>query len=137
VIAVDPGLTTVTYTAKPGTHVVVGAPASAAGAADVVASASAGACAVTVTPHSGGGSGIDAQPLAITVDASCAVTADPPRAPAVADAGGSAGSDDDPPGAASAGGGCGCASTGATPLADGIVPALLVLVVAGFRRRST
>jgi hypothetical protein len=92
VVAVDPGLTTVTYTAAPGTHVVVGAPAGSAGRADVSAAASAGGCDVTVAARDGDG-GLDARPVVIDVAADCAVTEDPARPGFAAPTG-----DDPPPG---------------------------------------
>jgi hypothetical protein len=61
IVVVDPGLTTVTYTAAPGIHVVVGAPAGGSGRAEVTATASGGGCAVTLAArrrlHPGRGSG--------------------------------------------------------------------------------
>jgi hypothetical protein len=127
VVAVDPGLSTVTYTAAPGTHVVVGAPQSATGRSDVTATANGGGCDVTVTPHSGDG-GLDAKPLVIKVDASCNATEDPSQNGFTPPSG------NDPPPGSSVGdlrGGC-CQGGRAS---DSLAPMLLVALAMFARRR--
>ena len=79
IITVDAGVTSVTYTAGIGGHIVVGAPVGSTGHSDVTATPSGSGCAVTVTAHDGDG-GFDGKPLAIAVDAACTVTEDPSSA---------------------------------------------------------
>ncbi|HTJ47642.1 MAG TPA: hypothetical protein VL463_36350 [Kofleriaceae bacterium] len=126
VVAVDPNLTTVTYTAAPGTHVVVGAPAGSSGRSDVSATQNGGGCDVTVTPHSGDG-GYDASPLVLKLDGGCAVSEDPSQDGFTPPNG------MDPPPGSSTGdlsGGC-CQSNRAS---DSIAPLLFVVVVLSSRR---
>ena len=63
------------YTAPPGTHVVLDAP-EVAGMATVTAVRSGSACTVTVTP----GGSTPARPAIVTLDAACAVVVDPSSA---------------------------------------------------------
>ena len=133
IVSVVPGMTTVTYTAKPGTHVVVGAPMGASGHADVSATSASGACNVTVTPDSGSG-GYDAQPLSLVLDSDCHPTADPQLAAATPDSGGSNGSNDPPPGGAetASSAGCGCETTHTK---DVLAPVFLGIIFMRRRRR--
>ncbi len=128
VIAVDPGRATITYTARPGRHVVVGAPASATGRAEVTAvAASGGACAVTVSPHSGT-DGLDARPAIFAVANDCAIVEDDTM-------GGFVPPDPtDPPPGSSVGGdltGCGCGAQGSSSAA----PVAFLVGLALIRRR--
>jgi len=133
VVAVDPGLSSVTYTAAPGGHVVVGAPQSATGRADVTAAPSAAGCDMTITPHSGDG-GFDARPLVIAVDADCTVTEDPPS-----DGFTSPGGTDTPPGGGGNNGNndltSGCQAVAGAPSALALSLILLALGLAARRRR--
>jgi MYXO-CTERM domain-containing protein len=97
-VAIDPGKTSVTYTAKPGVHVVVGAPAGDQGRADVSGTPSGGGCAITVAAHGGTG-GFDAKPVIATVGSDCSVTEDASLDPTM-------------PGGGSGGGGGGAGSGG-------------------------
>ncbi|MCE9574519.1 MAG: hypothetical protein K8W52_15330 [Deltaproteobacteria bacterium] len=128
VIAVDAGRTTITYTARPGRHVVVGAPASATGRADVTAvAASGGACTVTVAPHSGTG-GLDARPAIFAVANDCGIVEDDTQ-------GGFVPPDpNDPPPGSSVGGdltGCGCGAQGSSSA----LPVAVIVGLALIRRR--
>src|SRR5262249_13697397 len=118
VIAVDAGSSSVTYTAAPGTHIVVGAPAGSTGRADVSAKQNNSACDVTITAHSGDG-GYDAKPVVLKLDASCGATEDPTQQGFQPPMG------NDPPPGSSVGdlsGGC-CQSGRAT---DPLAPMLLI-----------
>jgi uncharacterized protein (TIGR03382 family) len=128
VVAVDAGASTVPYTAAPGTHVVVGAPAGASGRADVTAAANGAKCDVTITPHDGSG-GVDAHPVVVTLDASCAVTEDPGTTGFAPPNG------TDPPPGTSIGSGLtgGCCQAGRP--ADAVAPMLLVGLAMLLRRR--
>jgi hypothetical protein len=128
VISVAAGATTVTYTAAPGTHVVVGAPAGASGNADVSATANGAACDVTVTPHDGSG-GVNAHPVVVKIDAGCGVQEDPGMTGFAPIAG------NDPPPGSSIGNGLtsGCCQAGRP--ADAVAPLLLVGLAMIVRRR--
>jgi uncharacterized protein (TIGR03382 family) len=112
VIAVDSGRTTVTYTAAPGRHVVVGAPAGPTGRADVTATAASGGCAVTVAARATAG-GLDARPAIFTVAADCGITEDPTMGSFTPPGG-----TDPPPGTPGTGSndltGCGCGAGGSS-----------------------
>jgi hypothetical protein len=128
IVVVDPGLTTVTYTAAPGIHVVVGAPAGGSGRAEVTATASGGGCAVTIAARASDG-GFDARPVVMKVAADCTLVEDP------AQQGFSPPSATDPPAGTSMGGGCCQAGRGGS---DAVVPlAMIGLMLAGRRRRRT
>ena len=127
VVAVDAGASSVTYTAAPGTHVVVGAPAGSSGNADVTATANGAACDVTITPHDGAG-GVSAQPVVVMIDAGCGVTEDQGTAPFAPPEG-----TDPPPGSSIGDGGGGCCQAGRP--GDAVAPMLLIGVAALLRRR--
>jgi hypothetical protein len=105
VVSIDAGKTSVTYTAKAGTHVVVGAPAGDKGRADVTATGSGGSCTVTVAAHAGATGGFDAKPVVVSVDANCQVSEDGTSATTDPETGGGTGG-------GSGGGGTGGDGTG-------------------------
>ncbi len=130
VIAVDAGASTVTYTAAPGTHVVVGAPAGSTGRADVSAKANGSACDVTITPHAGDG-GFDAKPVVVKLDASCGATEDPTQQGFQPPSG-----NDPPPGSSVGDSGQGCCQSGraSDPIAPIAIVGLAMLI--GRTRRT-
>jgi hypothetical protein len=132
VISVDAGASTVAYTAAPGTHVVVGAPAGSTGRADVTSKANGAACDVTIAPHDGDG-GFDARPVIVLIAADCSATEDPTKPGFMAPAG------TDPPPGSSVGdvtGGC-CQSGRATdPLAPMMLVAFAMIARARRSRRA-
>jgi hypothetical protein len=65
-----------TYRAAPGHHIVLDAPGSRAGRAQVSATADGAQCVVTITPAAGGVPAMDARPLAIVLSDTCAVKED-------------------------------------------------------------
>ncbi|HTJ47641.1 MAG TPA: MYXO-CTERM sorting domain-containing protein [Kofleriaceae bacterium] len=149
IVSIDPGKTSVTYSAKPGTHVVLGAPAGDKGRADVTGAKSAAGCDVTVTAHSGDG-GVDAKPIVIDLGADCGATEDTGQDPGGVGTGGSgsgggggsgSGSGSGSDGGDSGGGDSttgvtgGCSSTGGGPI-GGIAP-LAGLALVRRRRRAT
>jgi MYXO-CTERM domain-containing protein len=144
VVSIDAGASSVTYTAKAGTHVVVGAPAGADGRADVIASGSGGACTVTVSAHSGATGGFDARPVVVSVDSNCVVSEDVSRAttdptngnPTGGGTGGGTGSGSGSDGGSGADGGgtvtAGCSSTAP---GSGSLPLPLAMFGLALRRR--
>lgn len=111
---------------KPTTHVVLDAPEQD-GKATVSAKVDGDTCAVTVTA----GGPFAAQPLIVTVDATCAVAADVEEASAASDAGKPA-AIPKPVHRRSGGGCCGAQHAPGSPVAMSLV----VLVLLGRRRRT-
>jgi len=102
------------YRATPGHHVVLDAPGSRTGRANVTATIDGAQCVVTVTPAASGG--FEARPLAIALSETCAVKEDPSQVRPVAasiDGAGIAQSAAAVGGAAGAGGGGASAAAGA------------------------
>lgn len=98
-----------TYRAAPGHHVVLDAPGSRTGRANVTATQDGALCVVTVTPAASGG--VDARPLVLTLSDTCVVKDDPTQfRPALASLDGASSfqasaraSDDSKPGPSGAG----------------------------------
>lgn len=111
------------YTAPPGTHVILDGPASTA----ITARPAAGGCAVDVAASGA----LTTRPAIVTLDASCAVTPDP----AASSAATATGTRPAPPSASARSprsGCCGAQSTTGSPIAM-----TLVVLAILFRRRST
>lgn len=111
------------YKAKPGTHVILDAPAKSA----VSAKKDGDACAVDVA--SGGSN--DARPAVLMLDASCAVTVDPEASSAAR----SGGAPPAPPAPATRSPRSGCCGAQAAP-GSPIAMALVVFIVLARRRRQ-
>lgn len=126
-VVVWPTGDTLSYTAPPGTHVILDAP-QLAGMATITAKRDGNACSVSVTP----GGTTPARPVIVTLDAACAVVVDPASANVASAAG------TKPPGRPSAsvrtksGGCCGAQSSPSSPVAMSVI---VIGIVVRRRRR--
>lgn len=115
------------YRAAPGYHVVLDAPGSRTGRANVTATLDGGLCVVSVTPAASGG--LEARPLTISLSDACAVKEDPSQTrPVVASVDGAAIAQT---AAASGAAGGGAGTAGAGGAAGGGGAAALPTPVAG------